>query len=65
MSKVYTTVELINILAEERQACLQEQRLNLAATPRTGNPVVDHFLKLEAFQKFTADQDFKPAIHPS
>jgi len=63
MSKVYTTNELINILAEERQACLQGRRLNLAATPRTGNPVVDQFLKPEAFQKFTAYQDFKAAIH--
>ncbi|NET76242.1 hypothetical protein [Okeania sp. SIO1F9] len=63
MSKVYSTIELIDILAEERQACLQGQRLNLAATPRTGNPVVDHFLKPEAFQKFTAYQDFKAAVH--
>lgn len=63
MSKVYSTTELIDILAEERQACLKGQRLNLAATPRTGNPVVDHFLKPEAFQKFTAYQDFKAAIH--
>lgn len=63
MSKVYSTTELIQILAEERQACLQGQRFNLAATPRTGNPLVDHFLKPDAFQKFTAYQDFKAAIH--
>jgi len=63
MSKVYSTTELINILAEERQACIQGQRLNLAATPRTGNPVIDQFLKPEAFQKFTAYQDFQAAIH--
>ncbi|MGB3509997.1 MAG: hypothetical protein WBA93_12290 [Microcoleaceae cyanobacterium] len=63
MSKVYSTAELIQILAEERQACLQGQRFNLAATPRTGNPVVDHFMKPDAFQKFTAYQDFKAAIH--
>ena len=63
MSKVYSTTELIDILAAERQACLKGQRLNLAATPRTGNPVVDQFIKPEAFQKFTAYQDFKAAIH--
>lgn len=63
MSKVYSTIELIDILATERQACLQGQRLNLAATPHTGNPVVDQFLKPEAFQKFTAYQDFKAAVH--
>ena len=63
MSKVYSTIELIDILATERQACLQGQRLNLAATPYTGNPVVDQFMKPEAFQKFTAYQDFKDAVH--
>ena len=63
MSKVYNTTELIKILVEERQACLQGQRFNLAATPYTGNPVVDHFLKPDAFQKFTAFQDFRAAVH--
>ncbi len=63
MSKVYSTAELIQILAQERRACLQGRRFNLAATPHTGNPVVDHFLKPDAFQKFTAYQDFKAAVH--
>lgn len=63
MSKVYSTAELISILAEERLACLQGRRFNLAATPHTGNPVVDHFIKPDALQKFTAYQDFKAAVH--
>jgi len=63
MSKVYNTTELINILAKERQACIRGQRLNLAATPHTGNPVVDKFLKPDGFQKFSAYQDFQAAIH--
>ncbi|CBN56702.1 MULTISPECIES: hypothetical protein [Kamptonema] len=63
MSKVYSTAELIKILEAERQACLQGQRLKLAATPSTGNPVIDRFLKSDGVQKFTAYQDFKAAVH--
>ncbi|MGE5655390.1 MAG: hypothetical protein ACM37W_02020 [Actinomycetota bacterium] len=63
MSKIYSTSELIQILAEERQACLRGKRLNLAAMPSTGNPVIDKFLKTEGVQKFTAYQDFKAAVH--
>ncbi|NJK37457.1 MAG: hypothetical protein HC835_04670 [Oscillatoriales cyanobacterium RM2_1_1] len=63
MSRIYTTKELIQILDEERKACLKGQRLNLRATPTVGNPVIDYFLKPEGIQKFTAYQDFKAAIH--
>jgi hypothetical protein len=62
MTKVYTTQELIEILAAERQACLQGQRLNLAAQP-SGNIAIDKYLKPEGLQKFTAYQDFKAAVH--
>jgi hypothetical protein len=62
MSKVYTTEELIQILADERQACLQGKRLKLEVTV-SGNPVIDQFIKTEGLQKFTAYQDFKAAIH--
>ena len=62
MTKVYTTQELIQILANERQACLQGQRLNLAAKA-SGNIVIDKYLKTEGLQKFTAYQDFKVAVH--
>jgi hypothetical protein len=62
MSKVYTTQELIEILAAERQACLKGERLKLAVTV-SGNPVIDQFIKSEGLQKFTAYQDFKAAIH--
>ena len=63
MSKIYTTEELIQILNQERQACLKGERLNLRATPAVGNPVVDCFLKPEGIQKFTAYQNFKATIH--
>ncbi|CAD0232803.1 MULTISPECIES: hypothetical protein [Planktothrix] len=63
MSKIYSTEELIQILNQERQACLKGERLNLRATPAVGNPVVDCFLKPEGIQKFTAYQNFKATIH--
>ena len=63
MSKIYSTEELIQILNQERQACLKGERLNLIATPAVGNPVVDCFLKPEGIQKFTAYQNFKATIH--
>jgi hypothetical protein len=58
----YTTQELIQILANERRACLQGQRLNLAVKA-SGNFVIDKYLKIEGLQKFTAYQDFKAAVH--
>ena len=62
MSKVYTTQELIQILAAERQACLKGKRLKLEI-PVSGNPVIDQFLMNDGLQQFTAYQDFKAAIH--
>ncbi|MBE9052964.1 hypothetical protein IQ243_21570 [Nostocales cyanobacterium LEGE 11386] len=62
MSKVYTTEELIQILADERQACLKGKRLKLEVTV-SGNPLIDQFIKTDGLQKFTAYQDFKAAIH--
>lgn len=62
MTKVYTTKELIQILADERHACLKGQRLKLAATA-SGNPLIDKFIRTDGVQKFTAYQDFKAAVH--
>jgi hypothetical protein len=62
MSKVYTTEELIQILANERRACLQGQRLNLAAKV-SGNHLIDKYLRTDGVQKFTAYQDFKATVH--
>ncbi|MEH1800093.1 MAG: hypothetical protein V7L13_13185 [Nostoc sp.] len=62
MSKVYTTQELIQILAAERQACLKGKRLKLEITV-SGNPVIDQFIRTDGLQQFTAYQDFKTAIH--
>ncbi|MEM7727353.1 MAG: hypothetical protein AAF208_13445 [Cyanobacteria bacterium P01_A01_bin.45] len=62
MSKVYTTKELIDILAAERQACLKGERLKLEVKI-SGNPVIDQFIRTEGLQKFAAYQEFKAAIH--
>ena len=63
MSTVYTTEDLLNILAEEYRACLSGQRLNLAATASEVNPVVAPFVNTEAVQKFSAYRDFRATVH--
>lgn len=62
MSKVYNTLELIEILAAERLACLKGERLKLEVKV-SGNPIIDQFITTEGLQKFTAYQDFKASIH--
>lgn len=62
VSEVYSTEELIKILADERRACMNGERLNLAASA-SGNPLIDQFLKPEGIQKFSAYRDFKAAVH--
>ncbi|HBB34015.1 MAG TPA: hypothetical protein DDZ80_27915 [Cyanobacteria bacterium UBA8803] len=62
MSQVYSTEELIKILADERRACMNGQRLNLTASA-SGNPLIDQFLKPDGIQKFSAYRDFKAAVH--
>ncbi|BAZ37987.1 hypothetical protein NIES4101_39170 [Calothrix sp. NIES-4101] len=62
MTNVYTTQELIQILASERQACLKGERLKLDVTV-SGSPILDQFIRSDGLQKFTAYQDFKAAIH--
>lgn len=63
MAKVYSTEELIKILAEERRACMQGQRLNLTAAPTGFNPLLDKFLRTDGIQRFTAYHDFRATIH--
>ncbi|HBE17574.1 MAG TPA: hypothetical protein DEG17_13945 [Cyanobacteria bacterium UBA11149] len=62
MSRVYSTEELIKIIADERRACMNGERLNLAASA-SGNPLLDRFLQRDGIQKFTAYRDFKAAVH--
>lgn len=62
MSYRYSTDELIKILADERQACMNGQRLNLAVS-LSGSPFLDKFLRPEGFQKFAAYSDFRASVH--
>ncbi|MFM7408120.1 MAG: hypothetical protein ACKO3K_16055 [Cuspidothrix sp.] len=62
MSNIYNTQELIQILANERQACLKGERLKLEITVAS-NPVIDPFIRTDGVQRFTAYQDFKASIH--
>ncbi|WP_421657419.1 hypothetical protein [Leptothermofonsia sp. ETS-13] len=63
MSMVYNTEDLIKILANERRACINGQRLNLKARPTGFSPFIDMFLKTDGIQKFTAYNDFRAAVH--
>jgi hypothetical protein len=60
---VYSTEDLIKILANERRACINGQRLNLKASPSGISPFIDMFLKKDGIQKFTAYNDFRAAVH--
>lgn len=62
MSEVYSTQELIKILENERRACMNGERLNLAASA-SGSPLLDQFLKPDGIQKFSAYRDFKAEVH--
>lgn len=63
MSELYSTEELIHILAQERRACINGERLNLAAMPSGINPLLDRFVNADGIQRFTAFNDFRRTIH--
>ncbi len=63
MATVYTTDELVEILAAEQRACVAGQRLNLAVAKAGINPLIDRFLNTEGLQKFTAYAEFRATIH--
>lgn len=63
MTSVYSTEDLLKILAEERRACMNGERLNLNVSPSGISPFIDMFLQTEGIQKFTAYNDFKATIH--
>jgi hypothetical protein len=63
MSLIYSTTELLEILARERRACMNGQRLSLAASPTGFSPVLDQFLRTDGIQRFTAYNDFRRTVH--
>jgi hypothetical protein len=50
MSEVYSTEELIKILADERRACMNGERLNLAASA-SGSPYRDFKAAVHRYQR--------------
>ncbi|BAD78585.1 hypothetical protein [Synechococcus elongatus] len=58
---IYSTADLIEILARERQACLRGDRLDLL-TPPTGHPVFDRFFQTEGLQKYAAFAGFRSRV---
>jgi hypothetical protein len=63
MTEVYTTADLVEILSQERRACVNGRRLNLSASVSGVNPLIDQFLNPEGIQKFSAYQDFRAKVH--
>jgi hypothetical protein len=63
MERVYSTEALIQILAQERRACMSGQRLNLTAQPSGMNHVIDQLIEPTGIQKFTAYENFRDTIH--
>ncbi len=63
MTRVYSTEDLIQILAAERRACINGERLNINASPSGISPFLDMFLTTDGIQKLTAYNDFKATIH--
>ena len=63
MSAMYTTEDLIQILAAEQRACVTGQRLNLRTATDGMSPLITHFLNTEGLQKFTAYEEFRQTIH--
>lgn len=62
MDRIYTTQELVEILAQERAACMRGQRLALHASV-SDNPHLDRVLPRDGLQKFRAYQQFRDTIH--
>ena len=62
MSNAYSTQNLIQILAREREACMRGERLHLNAQ-LSGNPLIDKFVAVEGVQNFTAYKEFQSTIH--
>ncbi len=62
MPPVYTTQDLIDILAKERLSCLRGERLNLSAA-QVVHPLLDRLIDPAAVQKFSAYKGFKAVVH--
>jgi hypothetical protein len=63
MSPIYSTAELIDILAAEQRACMSGKRLHLAVNQPKTTPLIEKFIEPIGLQKFTAYDNFRQTIH--
>jgi hypothetical protein len=63
MSPIYSTAELIEILAAEQRACMSGKRLHLAVNQPKTTPLIEKFIEPIGLQKFTAYSNFRQTIH--
>jgi hypothetical protein len=62
-SPIYSTAELIEILAAEQRACMGGKRLHLAVNQPKTTPLIERFIEPIGLQKFTAYDNFRQTIH--
>jgi hypothetical protein len=63
MVDAYKTIELLEILEVERQACLRGDRLSLTTASCGASPFIDQFLESSGLQRFSAYDNFRSTIH--
>ncbi len=63
MVYAYKTIELLEILKTEQQACLRGDRLSLTTASCGASPFIDQFLESSGLQRFSAYDNFRRTIH--
>ncbi len=63
MVYAYKTIELLEILETEQQACLRGDRLSLTTASYGASPFIDQFLESSGLQRFSAYDNFRRTIH--
>jgi hypothetical protein len=63
MVYAYKTIELLEILEVEQQACLRGDRLSLTTVSCGASPFIDQFLESSGLQRFAAYDNFRRTIH--
>lgn len=63
MVHAYKTIELLEILKVEQQACMRGERLSLTTASSGASPFIDQFLESSGLQRFSAYDNFRRTIH--